>query len=78
MLQEEFDVDGKIIESVELVGGDVYLSPLDSTGWNGNPPKAEYPQEVTVALCTVLHTQLDMTVAQDESAFPNKFFIRME
>ena len=56
MLQEDFDVDGKIIESGELVGGDVYLYPLDSTGWRRNTPKAEYAQEVTVALCTVLHT----------------------
>ena len=78
MLQEDFDVDGKIIESGELVGGDVYLYPLDSTGWRRNTPKAEYAQEVTVALCTVLHTQLDMTVAQDESAFPTRFFIRMK
>ena len=30
-LQEDFDVDGKYIESGELVCDTLYLSPLDST-----------------------------------------------
>ena len=53
--------------------GAVYLSPLYSTIWNGDPPEAEYAQEVTVDVCILLHPQLDMTVSQDKSYFPNIF-----
>ena len=63
-----------MIESGELVCAAVYLSPLDSTDFRGNPPKDEDAKEVTMALHTVLQPQLDMTIPQYESAFTNRFF----
>ena len=51
----------------------MYLSQLDSTGWNGVPRAAEDAQEAKVDLRTVLHPQLDITVAQDESDFTRIF-----
>ena len=73
-LQEDFDVYGEVIESGEFVWDAVYFSPLDTMCWHVKPTEAENMQEATVALRTVLHLQLYMTVVQDESAIPRIFF----